>query len=262
MAGSRPATAARHTALILLQVWRKYAPLLLAGGLIDVLPEDLPTELADPFDMLSFLFLDGAGVSKLGIHTDTDQLMPCVCSCDSLYPPGCYDFTGGEFSWANGVWADPYARNDAVIVLGHTTTHTVLPLTPSGGVPDARPELRGCTMLRGSIVHWSKGGQGLCEEWRELAARERADGAPGGRLWEQKWSTMRGCMQLLCGGVHEGVGTRRSSGMRPVGIPLWRPEAEHIARVVGGLALRLRGGMGVGISSGVVLGGKCKKRKR
>jgi hypothetical protein len=134
--------------------------LLLAGGLIDVLPEDLPTELADPFDMLSFLFLDGAGVSKLGIHTDTDQLMPCVCSCDSLYPPGCYDFTGGEFSWANGVWADPYARNDAVIVLGHTTTHTVLPLTPPREVfPTPDRSFVGVPCCAGPLCIGQKGGR-------------------------------------------------------------------------------------------------------
>ena len=73
--------------------------MLLAGGVIDVWPDDLLNykELRDPFDMLSFLNLDGGSSCRLGVHTDTEQLMPCLCSCDSMYPPGMYDVLGGEF---------------------------------------------------------------------------------------------------------------------------------------------------------------------
>ena len=86
---------------------------------MDYLPEDIPEgPLLDPVDTLSFLFLDGAGKSKLGFHMDTMQATPCTCSSDSLYPPGCYDVTGAEIILANGLWGDSYAREDCVLLAG------------------------------------------------------------------------------------------------------------------------------------------------
>lgn len=144
--------------------YQQYAHVLLLGGRLNIMPEDLPPQLPeDLFSMLSVLFLDGGGKSRLGLHTDTEQLCPCVCSCDSLYPPGFHDFRGGELFFANGVWAEPYSRRDLVILMGHTVMHTVLPLTPSHHSP-----FRGCQMLRGSLVHWSHAGKELCGEMRRL----------------------------------------------------------------------------------------------
>ena len=103
---------------------------------MDYLPEDIPEgPLLDPVDTLSFLFLDGAGKSKLGFHMDTIQATPCTCSSDSLYPPGCYDVTGAEIILANGLWGDSYAREDCVLLAGHVSMHTVGPLTPSNPPP-------------------------------------------------------------------------------------------------------------------------------
>jgi hypothetical protein len=217
--------------------------------------EHIPDELADPFDMLSFLFLDGGGTSKLGVHTDTQQLMPVVCSCDSLYPPGCYDFTRGEFFGANGVWGDPYGRRDAVVVLGHTTTHTVLPLTPSPSGQVPFPELRGCHMLRGSLVHWSHGGKELCHEWFRMVHEEsESHGPPSGEFWRDVWREIRrSSMHVLAEtGTEQAmrVTTRRhrdAHGGVEHERPLWDPNDPCVVSVLGEhgqrlrLVLRLRG---------------------
>ena len=90
---------------------------------------DLPTgALEDWWDVLSFLTLDSGGASRLAVHVDTDQLYPCLCSCDSLYPPGYYDVLGGGLCLVDGVWVEEYGRRSAVLLNGHTATHTVLPL--------------------------------------------------------------------------------------------------------------------------------------
>ena len=87
-------------------VRRRYGPLLLAGAMHDVAPMEQPARLKeDSYNILSFVTLDSFGKSKLGIHCDTDQLEPCVCSYDSLYAPGFNDYSGGEFLAAAGVFA-------------------------------------------------------------------------------------------------------------------------------------------------------------
>ena len=218
-------------------MYQQYAPLLLCGGLIDFLPEDLPASLPNPFTMFSFLFLDGGGKSKLGIHTDTKQAVPCTCACDSLYPKGCYDFEGAQLTWANGVWGDSYGREDCVILAGHVSMHTVCPLTPPRVAP--REELAGLPMLRGSLVHWSKAGAehgGYCERWENAVQDEMASSNPGGSMWHETWSHVREQCRLLMG-VYGKVEV--AAGFR-----LWRPDAPHIVQLVGklGLVLRLRGG--------------------
>ena len=100
------------------------------------------------------------------MHVDTDQLYPCLCSCDSLYPPGYYDVQGGGLCLVDGVWVEEYGRRSAVLLNGHTATHTVLPLSvPDGGSQAA-------AMLRGSIVHWSHAGHDLVRDHDALLGLE------------------------------------------------------------------------------------------
>lgn len=228
---------------------------------MDYLPEDIPEgPLLDPVDTLSFLFLDGAGKSKLGFHMDTMQATPCTCSSDSLYPPGCYDVTGAEIILANGLWGDSYAREDCVLLAGHVSMHTVGPLTPSnpppGELTDHQLALAGCPMLRGSLVHWSHGGasmkhvEGACEKWMKAVNKELAcKSEPGGSFWQEEWSSVRMSLRML-------VGSPPETGLViPHGFRLWRPHAPHIEAVVGGfgLQLRLRGGA-------ALVRRECKKR--
>ena len=146
-------------------VLQRYGPLLLATGMVPVRERDLPTgPLADRWDVLSFLVLDSTADSRLAVHVDTNQLYPCLCSCDSVYPPGYYDVQGGGLLAVDGVWVEEYGRRSALLMNGHTCTHTVLPLS----VTDGRKE----PMLRGTIVHWSHTGRQLVDDHEELADRE------------------------------------------------------------------------------------------
>ena len=147
------------------KVMQRYGPLLLTTGMVPVRACDLPAgPLADRWDTLSFVTVDSGGASRLGVHVDTDQLYPCLCSCDSLYPPGYYDVRGGGLTLVDGVWVEEYGRRSAVLLAGHTATHTLLPLSQEEG------EKR--RMLRASIVHWSHVGKELVERHDELIARE------------------------------------------------------------------------------------------
>ena len=149
-------------------VLQRYGPLLLATGMVPVREGDMPSgPLREQWDVLSFLTLDSGGDSRLGVHVDTDQLYPCLCSCDSLYPPGYYDVQGGGLCLADGVWVEEYSRRSAILLNGHTATHTVLPLSVPDGV-SGREE----PMLRATIVHWSHAGKELVQEQEALMSRE------------------------------------------------------------------------------------------
>jgi hypothetical protein len=216
------------------EVYNKFAPLLLVSGGVCADEPDVPLKLKDPFDMLSFLHLDGGGNSKLAVHTDTDQVSPCVCSCDSLYPEGLYDVKGAELLVANGVWGEPYGRRDAIVLAGHTVHHTLLPLSHG-------PRKDGLPMLRGSIVHWSHAGRELVEEWRHYAGEEakewgRGYTPPQGAFWNSIRSQSHMGMHMHLGGELEGPHSHNEA-------PLWQPDSPVLARVLGpvGLNLRLRG---------------------
>mgnify|MGYP006936339883 CR=1 FL=1 len=146
-------------------VLQRYGPLLLATGMVPVREADLPEgPLREQWDVLSFLTLDSGGSSRLGVHVDTDQLYPCLCTCDSLYPPGYYDVQGGGLCLPDGVWVEEYSRKSAILLNGHTATHTVLPLSVPDGVS--------MPMLRATIVHWSHAGKELVQEQEALMSRE------------------------------------------------------------------------------------------
>ena len=226
-----------HEARVVLD---RYGPLLLCGGYQDVTPAQLPDRMSDGvWDSLSFLTVDSWGKSRLAIHDDTDQVAPCLCSCDSMYPPGFYDYVGGELFFAEGLWAEWYGREDAVLLMGHETPHTVLNLAPPPNAPGG--ERKPLPMLRASIVHWSNGGKKIVEERHKLIHDERGCSG-GGSMWEQ-------ARDALDVGVRTALGKHERE--EPPPDMVFRPEAPHVVDVVGPVGMRLR-----------LRGGKRKKRKK
>ena len=74
------------------------------GAYHDVPPELMPEHMPkESWDMLSFLTVDEWGKSRLGVHTDTLQLLPCLCANDSLYAPGFKDYSGAELLVVQGI---------------------------------------------------------------------------------------------------------------------------------------------------------------
>lgn len=80
--------------------------------------------------MISLTIIDGNNMSMFGVHSDTPQLLPCVVTADSVYPPGVNDYDGGEFLYANGLHLEETTRSSAHVLVGHRAVHTVMPLAP------------------------------------------------------------------------------------------------------------------------------------
>jgi hypothetical protein len=135
------------------RVLRKYGALLLVGGQ-DEVPEDqidpeLDAELL--WKILSMVVIDSGNKSRFGVHTDTPQIAPCLCTAESMYAPGFYDYTGGELCFYNGMYADDYGPEGCLLLSGHRAVHAPLPLRPSG-------DMSGMPMMRFSLVAWSHAG--------------------------------------------------------------------------------------------------------
>ena len=88
------------------------------------------------------------------------------------------------------MWAEGYGREDAVLLLGHETLHTVLNLAPrpveehgSDGPERAHDDE---PMLRASIVHWSHAGKACVQKRNQLIKLEPDGSAGGGLYWEQE----------------------------------------------------------------------------
>ena len=118
-------------------VLRKYGALLLVGGQ-DEVPEDkidpeLNAELL--WKILSMVVIDSGNKSRFGVHTDTPQIAPCLCTAESMYAPGFYDYTGGEMCFFNGMFADDYGLEGCLLLSGHRAVHAPLPLRPTGDRP-------------------------------------------------------------------------------------------------------------------------------
>ena len=134
-------------------VLRKYGALLLVGGQ-DEVPEDkidseLDAELL--WKILSMVVIDSGNKSRFGAHTDTPQIAPCLCTAESVYAPGFYDYEGGEMCFFNGMYADDYGPEGCLLLSGHRAVHAPLPLRPPGDRP-------GMPMMRFSLVAWSHAG--------------------------------------------------------------------------------------------------------
>ena len=53
------------------------------------------------------------------MHTDTPQIAPCLCTAESMYAPGFYDYAGGELCFYNGMYADDYGPEGCLLLSGH-----------------------------------------------------------------------------------------------------------------------------------------------
>lgn len=111
--------------------------------------------------------VDSGGKSRFGAHTDTPQILPCLCSADSMYPPGFFPYVGAEMCFMNGMYADDYGREGAVLGNFHRTLHAPMPLRAYKNTPQCAA---GLPMLRGSTVLWTHAGEtypGLRDQYRE-----------------------------------------------------------------------------------------------
>mmetsp|Transcript_31882 Transcript_31882/g.74278 ORF Transcript_31882/g.74278 Transcript_31882/m.74278 type:complete len:524 (-) Transcript_31882:232-1803(-) len=245
-------------------VLERYSPLLLAGAYYDVAPEQMPEHFRkDTWDVLSFLVVDSLGKSQLGIHTDTNQMQACLCSCDSMFAPGYNDYRGAELFFAQGMWAEAYDREDAMLCMGHESPHTILNFS----VP---PSLAALPMLRGSIVHWSHAGKEAINErdalmvW-EASVKSSTGSLPSGQLWDEAKAGLDLAVRECLGtGVAERTCRKRPlEGVAKEGKDcdcIFRPDSSHGRAVVGelGVQLRLRGG---GRSSARLRKAKKKRKK-
>ena len=64
------------------------------------------------------------------MHTDTPQIAPCLCTAESMYAPGFYDYAGGELCFYNGMYADDYGPEGCLLLSGHRAVRAPLPLRP------------------------------------------------------------------------------------------------------------------------------------
>ena len=64
------------------------------------------------------------------MHTDTPQIAPCLCTAESMYAPGFYDYAGGELCFYNGIYSDDYGPEGCLLLSGHRAVRAPLPLRP------------------------------------------------------------------------------------------------------------------------------------
>jgi hypothetical protein len=60
------------------------------------------------------------------VHTDTPQIAPCLCTAESMYAPGFYDYAGGELCFYNGMYADDYGPEGCLLLSGHRAVRAPL----------------------------------------------------------------------------------------------------------------------------------------
>jgi len=132
----------------------EYSPLLMHYGRDGISLSDMPEHFPRRGGRLSITLTDESMMSQFGVHTDTPQLLPFACSTCSVYPPGYYDFLGGEFVWINGVAHVQMDDSTVNIGVGHRALHTVLPLAP-------RSRIHEQPMVRVSFVVWSVTGAAI-----------------------------------------------------------------------------------------------------
>jgi len=226
----------------------KYGALLLCCG-EDAVPEAHLGNLSglpNLWSILSLVLKDSGNKSRFGAHTDTEQGGPCLCSEQSAYPPGFYDFEGGELCFFNGMFAASYGYYGACLLVGHRALHA--PLGLRHGQPP--PHAKGLPMLRASTVLWTRGGEtypGNRDEYRRwLAQGEHIDNHC---MAAKRQELETEACALLCPDLLPP--RRRSAG------PVQAPPASsfdelcNVSSVAHPMAaqLRLRGG-----------GGRCKKK--